>query len=526
MGLSTQRAVEPSRDPRPPSESELKAGYGSGETPEVVVEAADGEVRGVSSFHAWSRRWIRSIGAEQSGIERIPESARVDQSPWSLFVFWFSANCGTATMALGYLGPTSYGLGWWDTFLCILFFNVVGAVPPALVAGFGHRTGLRTMTVPRYSFGWWPARVLALLNIITQIGWAIVNDLSGADILYDVGGGRLPSAVCVILIGVIAIVVGVLGYEFVHLYERYAWIIMLVCFAILAGFGGPHFLNLPMGTGSLETASVLSFGTAIIGYELAWVLVIGDYSVYMRETTNDWAVFSSVYGGLLTSQVLIELLGAGVGTLYLSSDVRFQQAYDVSGMGGLIGEVFSNRGTAVRGLGKFVEAVLSFSTAAVIVCGIYSIGLSAQVVSKKAVRVPRVVWSLMGSVVFLVCAVAGRDHLEDVMTNFLNMCAYYISPLTTIMLIEHFVLRRGFTYNLEAWNDKDQLPIGVAASVSFILGTLVAMLGMSQVWWVGPIAQAIGGSSTGTDISWMLAAVVSSVIYIPTRYYERRRWNR
>jgi NCS1 nucleoside transporter family len=526
MGITPTTAPEPQEGPKRASESESKGGYGSSVAPEAD-EAQIGEVIGVqTSFYTKSRQWIRSIGAEQSGIERVPESARVDQSPWSLFLIFFSANCCTATMALGYLGPTTFGLGWWDSFLCIAIFNLIGAVGPALIAGFGHRMGLRTITIPRYSFGWWPARVVAMINIITQIGWGIVNDLSGADILYDVGDGKLPSAVCVILIGIIAIIVGVLGYDYVHKYERYAWIIMLICFTILAGFGGPHFVNVPMATGSVEASSILSFGTTIIGFEIAWVPIAADYSVYMRETTSDWAVCGCAYAGLFISQLLIELLGVAVGTLYLSSETRFPAAYERSGLGGLIGEVFSDRGTAVRGLGKFVEAVLSFSTAAVIVCGIYSIGLSAQMVSTKAVKVPRFVCSLAGSVVFLVCAVAGRDHLESVMTNFLNMCAYYLTPLTTIILVEHYIWRRGFTYNLEAWNNESQLPVGIAASVSFISGTLIALLSMSQVWWVGPIAEGIGGSSAGTDISWILAAVVSTVVYIPTRYLERRKWKR
>jgi purine-cytosine permease-like protein len=122
----------------------------------------------------------------------------------------------------------------------------------------------------------------------------------------------------------------------------------------------------------------------------------------------------------------------------------------------------------------------------------YFIGLSAQVVSKMALLIPRFVYTLIGGAVCLVCSIAGRDHLEAVMTNFLNICAYYVTPFTTIVLADCYIWRRGFKYDLEAWNDGSRLPLGVAASVSFVLGTLVALLCMSQAWWVGPIAAAIG----------------------------------
>ncbi|KAK7212091.1 hypothetical protein V2G26_019269 [Clonostachys chloroleuca] len=434
---------------------------------------AEGTVVGSSSWEK-SRQWIRSIGAEEYGIERVPESRRINQSPWSLYIAFFSFNCCTTALALGYLGPTLFGLGWWDSFLCVLFFNLTGAMFPAIVTSFGHRTGLRTLIMPRFSFGWWPAKVVVLLNIFTQMGWAIVNALAGGDILFVVGGGKLPKAVCVILIGAVSIIIALFGYDYIHAYQRYAWLVMFCCFVILAGFGGSHFENIPMGSGPQETASILAFGTAIIGCEVAWVPCAADYSVYMNEETNDWVVVACSYGGLFLSQFLLEALGVALGTLISSPDERFKRAYDSFGLGGLIEETFANRGTGVRGLGTFVQIVLSFSTAAV---GVVSMGR-------------------------------------------------LLVPMTTVLLAEHYIWRKGFAYNLTDWNDKEKLPVGIAAAVSFTLGTLVAFLCMSQVWWVGPIAAAIGGSPTGTDTSWMLAPAVTLVVYLPGRYWELRKWKR
>lgn len=516
----------PSSLPRPPpsiEKAELKSCTPDDPT-NMKQDSELGQVYRKATLLDKCREWIRKVGAEESGIERVPEDERTQQKPWSLMLLFFTGNFSTATLALGYLGPTVFGLGWWDSFLTILFFNLLGAVFPAMITPFGHRLGLRTLTVPRYSFGWYPAKILAVLNIITQIGWSIVNDLSGAEILLDVGSGKLPLAVCVLLIGLVAVVISIFGYKYIHVYEQYSWILMLICFAILAGFGAPHFLNVPMGSGSAEAASVLSFGTAIIGYEIAWVMLAADYNVYMREDKSDWEVMGYSFGGLFIGQFSVELLGAALGTLVMSPEVRFQQAYETAGIGGLIGESFSGHGVAVRGLGKFVEAVLSFSTSATICLGMYSTGLSAQLVSRKALKIPRLVFTLLAGAIFLVCAIAGRDHFEAVMTNFLNMIAYYITPVTTIILLEHYIWRRGYSYNLVSWNDKTNLPKGIAALVAFLVGTVVALLCMVQEWWTGPIAEAVGSGNGGIDISWMLAAVASAVIYVPLRYLERKRW--
>lgn len=473
---------------------------------------------------AKTRRWIDSVGAEGLGVERITDEMRTNQHPRDLCTLFISGNCNTATLALGYLGPTVYGLGWWDSFLCVLFFNAIGCLFPTMVACFGPKLGLRTMIIPRYCFGWWPAKVLAFLNVINQIGWSMVNSISGASVLYDVGEGQLPLAVCVLILGLFSAVLSLMGYRVLHLYDRYSWIVMLVCFVIVAGFGGKAFINVPMGSGPVEAASVLSFGTAIIGFQLAWLPVTADYGVYLKRDISSWTLFSWTFGGLLSSQLLIELLGVAIGTLSFSSNELFTDAYVDRGIGGLIGVLFDGYGDGVKGFGKFIEVVLSFSTAAVIGSGIYSMGLSVQMISKKWLVVPRLVWSLLGTIVFLACAIAGRENLAAVMSNFLNVCAYWIIPFGTILLLEHFVWRRNYEYDLTAWNDRTKLPYGIAASIAFVVGTVVALLSMSQTWWVGPIAMGVGGTSSGTDISWILAFIVSAALYVPMRWYERQRW--
>ena len=43
----------------------------------------------------------------------------------------------------------------------------------------------------------------------------MVNTIAGANILYDVGDGHLPETVAVLIIGLVAIIVGLFGYKIV-----------------------------------------------------------------------------------------------------------------------------------------------------------------------------------------------------------------------------------------------------------------------------------------------------------------------
>ncbi|KAJ5766002.1 uncharacterized protein N7511_003618 [Penicillium nucicola] len=478
-----------------------------------------------NKFWLKARNWSRTIGVEEFGVERVPEDMRTDQSPRDLFTMFFAANCNMSTLATGFLGPTTFGLGWWDSCLAIIFFNLIGAAVPALTVRFGPKLGLRTMLVPRYCFGWWPSKILAVFNLVDALGWAAVNTLSGAAVLHDAGGGKLPMTVSILIIGLVAIILGFFGYRVLHKYSRYCWIVTIICLAITAGFGARHFINVPMGHGSTESSHILSFSTAIIGFEVAWATIAADYSVYIRETVSDNVMFSWTYAGLLTSQISIELLGAAIGSLCFSPNPRFKASYDRGGIGGLIGSVFEDIHPGVRGLGYLIEVLLGLSAAAVTTTNVYSLGLAGQMVSKRLLVVPRLVWSLVGSMCYLAIAIIARNYLEDVLKNFLLICAYWTVPFCVVLLAEHYVWRSGYQYDLDAWNDQKMLPHGISASVSWVIATVLAVISMSQQWWVGPIAAAIGGSAEGTDISWILAAVMSVVLYIPLRVWERKLWH-
>ncbi|QGA20490.1 hypothetical protein EYB26_008194 [Talaromyces marneffei] len=515
--------VQAEKSPCTDTHNSTKERDGSSTQGDIEMQPTYGDY---SRYTVWTkvRSWSNKVGAEEFGIERISEEIRTNQHPRDYFTIFFAANCNTATLATGFLGPVTFGLGWWDSFLAIVFFNVLGGLYPAVMATLGPKLGLRTMIIPRYSFGWWPAKILAILNVINQVGWGVVNCISGAAVLSDVGSHGIPMFASIIIVGIIAIVLGLFGYKVLHFYSRYSWMIMLVCFAITAGFGARHFMNVPMGSGSLEASNILSFSTSIIGFQAAWAPIAADYGVYMREDTKATVTFSWAYAGLLSGQILLELLGAAIGTLYMNPNPRFQTAYDEHGLGGLFGSVYEGINPGVRGFGYFIEVLIGLSTAAVITTNIYSLGLSVQMITKKLVIVPRPVWSFVGSIAFLAIALALRDHFEDVLENFLLVCAYWLVPFCMVLILEHFIWRRHYEYDLNAWNDHTRLPYGIAAGVAWVCGTAIAVVSMSQSWWIGPIAAAIPGSSYGTDISWILGAVVSSVLYIPIRIWEKKRW--
>lgn len=309
-------------------------------------------------------------------------------------------------------------------FAAVLVGDIIGSFGPALLITIGAKTGLRCMTLTRYSFGLHPGRFMAFLNVLTCIGWSMVNTMAGAQAFYALTDTKLPLAVCILILAIGSFIVSFLGYKWIHFYERFSWLVMYPFFAILAGFGAKHMQSLPLGSGQTEMANLMSFLATCLGYAVTWGPFSADYSVYMKEDMPTRRLFSWTYVSLVSCQILIMWLGAAFGTT-VAADQGFAEAFDTAGAGGLMNQAFVGYNSAVYGFGKFVQFVLVLSTIAVTIPNLYSCGLSMQNLGSWALKTPRIVWTTLAFIIFTVAAVAGRDHFATILENFLNCLAYW-----------------------------------------------------------------------------------------------------
>jgi len=121
------------------------------------------------------------------------------------------------------------------------------------MACFGPASGLRPMVFSRYSCGYYGASLLSLLTVIALLCWSAVNSIIGGQTLRVVSNDSLPIVVGIIIIGIVSMIVSFVGYKWIHAYERYSWIPLLIAFCIVAGVGAKYFTHSEMVI-SAETA--------------------------------------------------------------------------------------------------------------------------------------------------------------------------------------------------------------------------------------------------------------------------------
>ena len=140
-----------------------------------------------------------------------------------------------------------------------------------------------------------------------------------------------------------------------------------------------------------------------------------------------------------------------------------------------------------------------------------------QVLGKSFQRINRAVWALIGAVIYVLIAVPAAANFNETLSNFLLLIAYWLGPWSIILILEHFVFRRG-RYNVDDWNTRSKLPIGWAAIVSSIIGLGGVLLGAAQLYYTGPIAKLVG--PYGMDIGFELGVIIAGVSYLILRRVE------
>ncbi|KAJ5673365.1 hypothetical protein N7507_002492 [Penicillium longicatenatum] len=480
-----------------------------------------------NSVYAKLQRLGGKIKVEQRGIERVPEDERTDNSYWNIGSMWLAANMVVPSFTIGVLGRPLFALGFVDGVLVIIFFNFIAVLTVCFFSTFGATFGLRQMVLSRFWFGWWGVKLIALFNVLACIGWAAANIIVGAQLINAVNPD-VPGYAGILIIAFCTLLVVFFGYQVVHAYEYWSWIPTFIVFLVVLGVfaHSGDFVNIPMGVGRAELGAVLSYGSTVFGFGTGYTSFAADYTVYQPSNRPRRKVFLATWLGIFPTLLFTELLGAALATAMAinGGDNAYQQGYHESGIGGLLGALLFPR---IGGFGKFCVIILALSIVANNCPNIYSVSLTLMVMGRWTRHVPRFVWTIVATAVYIAIAIPGYSHFEAVLENFMHFIGYWLAIYEGIALTEHFVFRRGFSgYRPEDYDTRENLPPGIAALLSFCCGVVGMVTGMSQSWYIGPISKSAGVPSIGGDVGFELGFAFAAVSYAVLRTAEKRFFKR
>jgi purine-cytosine permease-like protein len=312
-----------------------------------------------------------------------------------------------------------------------------------------------------------------------------VNVVVVGQILSAVSDYTMTIAVGCIIIAVIGYVISIFGFALIHTYEKYSWIATFIIACVLIGQVAPYVdPTIPSSDeGLLFSGSFLTFLAINFSSASGWCSIASDYYCNYPANTKSWKIFFLTLAGISIPTIFITVIGACLGNAAVSSKVNdvLSTAYYDHGLGGLLRESFHP-----LPFSKFCLVLFTFSVLGNNVAVNYSSGLSLQLLGHYFHAVPRFIWSFLNALVIAILAIAGRDTLSAIVSNFVSLLGYWTISFTIILLIEDQWFRRKDGYILEVWDQPDKLPWGVAAVFALLTGYLAGgVTGMSQTWYTG-----------------------------------------
>ncbi|CAI4061927.1 hypothetical protein N7582_002003 [Saccharomyces uvarum] len=523
---------------------------------------------------SWLSKKVDAMGVESTGIQRISPYERGTSKRQFFHVagLWLSATGGLSSMSSFLLGPLLFGLSFRESLASSLISVTIGCLIAAYCSIMGPQSGCRQMVTARYLFGWWFVKFVALASIIGVMGWSVVNSVVGGEMLAAISNDKVPLWVGIVIVTVLSFLVAIFGIKQVVKVETYLSVPVLTAFLLLYISSSDKYslVDTYVSKGTLDSATLkgnwMSFFSLCYSITATWGSITADYYILFPEDTPYVQIFCLTFFGTFLPTCFVGVLGLLLASVAMSYKPWAEQ-YDAHGMGGLLWAGFQRW----NGFGKFCVVVLVFSLVSNNIINTYSAAFSIQLSSVFCAKIPRWFWSIVCTIVYLVCALVGRNHFSTILGNFLPMIGYWISMYFILLFEENIIFRRYFlhlytkefppitdgmeksepigsskelekssvtnihllkrrhketmhNYNWDKWEDYEVLTHGYAATFAFVVGVAGVVVGMAQAYWIGPIAAKFG--EYGGDVAMWLSMAFSGVVYPPCRYLELRKFGR
>jgi NCS1 family nucleobase:cation symporter-1 len=439
---------------------------------------------------------------EQRGIDYIPLAERRGR-PIDLAWMWSGALFNVEYVVYGAL-VMSFGLRFWQAALVIVIGNL-----SYLIAGLGSlqgpRAGTAAFTINRAPFGPNGARLIAVFNWMTQVGYEVEGlalvVLAELALMSKAGVGSSTGLkiALIVVAAAVQLVLPLFGHRAILRVLRMMvlpFVVLFIALTILS-IGKVH-----LGAGHNGSWQVMFAALAVVlsagGY--GWPMNANDFSRYLPPDASPRRIVSAVAIGGYIPSTLLSLLGAALFT---------------------IPAVAAGNGGAVTGLthafaGWFVWPYLAFIIVqlfAINSIDLYSSGLTLQAIIPRIKRWQCVLLDTCVAAALTAFAIFSSGF-NTFIIDFLLFMLIWIAPWVAIYLVDYF-LRRG-RYDsrglLDAragvyWRDGGlhwpgliaQL-IGMAAAASWL---------NAYPAWTSPLTNHTGGA----DFSVFMGALFGGVIY-------------
>jgi nucleobase:cation symporter-1, NCS1 family len=438
----------------------------------------------------------RVTAVEPGGNEPIPAAERHGR-PRQLFWTWTSPNLEFATVFVGVLSVSAFGLTFPQAVAAILLGNGLSALAHGMLSARAPSVGVPQMVLGRAAFGYRGNAVpSALMTITSGFGWFAVNSVSAAFALESLTGWPAPAWLVVVVL--VQIAVAFFGHNLVQAFERFAFPVLAIVFAIGAVIvlarSDPSFVPEGGGTGGLG-GFLLTVG-AVVGYTAGWTPYAADYARYLPADSSRSRTGLAAGLGLFGSTSVLMIVGAA--SISATAAAAVGSDNPATAFVGVLPGALAALTLLAIALGAVAANVLNVYSGAM---AFLSAGVNVPL--RWARAVVAVAFGVVGFVIALL-ALADAAHSYEA---FLLVIVYWIGPWLGVVLTDQYLRRNG-------------LPVGMlydrgyrnhAGLVALLAGIVVSVpLFSNQAMFTGLVPALVPGVG---DVTFVVGSVLAAALY-------------
>jgi purine-cytosine permease-like protein len=449
---------------------------------------------------------------ESIGVTTVPENQRTGK-PRNIISVFVGGNLSLSVMVFGWLGIL-YGLSWWQSVSAILVGTVLAAVFVSASSLLGWRAATNNSVSSGAFFGVKGRLIASFVGLLLCIQYVALTVWTGGEVLSS-GWARLTdselsdslTAIGYAVIAIAVVIFAVLGYSWIIKLNKYVTVLMalLVVLSIIGLWSAfdPSYPGDPevYALGSFWPTWLLTALTCGAAGPISYVTQTGDWSRYISESAHSARdIVKNTFVAMVVGLTIPTIFGAFVAVAAFDED---------SFAGGFV----AGSPTWLLIPLLFIGFVGSLGQGSI---NLYSMGLDMDAILPKLSRLKSTVLvaAISTGLVFIGKFVYDA---EVAVTNSVLFLTCLASAWIAISLYGYYKNKGVFdkaalqVFNRRETGGKYWFTGGwnLKATISWIIGSVVGILGISSVDYVGPIAAALGD----VDVSVPGAALSALVVY-------------
>jgi purine-cytosine permease-like protein len=443
---------------------------------------------------------------EVHSIDWIPDPERHGKV-WQQTMLWFLGNFQYFTIPIGFVGPSlGLSLGW--SILAGVGGIWFGTLFMAFHATQGPVFGLPQMIQTRAQLGYRGVVVALFAVLFTYMAFNVADQVLMSTGLHGAFGWN--ASLVAVVTAVLAALLAIFGYDWVHRIFRILLVISFPCYAIisvaiLVGHAGGH---TPAHPGGFIFAAFMAQFSVAVAYNITYAPYVSDYSRYMPRDTSPRGIITAVFFGASGSAIWLIALGAWLASRLGATD-------------GLVGlQVVGDNVAAPLGS---ITAVLS-ATALMATMGMNAYGGMLTVLTGidsfktiKTSRAWRVATVVALAIIWYAIGAGISTNAVSTVLDSLTLMLYLLVPWTALNLVDFFFVRHGHYAITDifradgvygAWGRRGLIAYVAGFVVEIPFMVLPPIAGLS---YNGYFPDHL---TNGVDYSWLVGLIVSGLVYL------------